>query len=266
MAKRKRRKLKPLPKIILLIIAFSIVFGIVYKCVKPFIKTNPEESVTSSAVSNVESKEDKNTQEQQKLKAEVDKWYLFLVNDKNPLPDDYNYESNLATLDDKYINGSLKQVDKRIKKPLINMINAAREDGVWLAVWSPYRSYDIQKMLFQRQTNNLIAEGVPESEAEDKAATMVARPGTSEHHTGFAVDINMASDEFKNTEQFRWLKKHAAEYGFVMRYAAEKQDITGVIYESWHWRYVTPEHAKKMNELGMCLEEYLEYLKNGGEE
>ena len=185
---------------------------------------------------------------------------LLLVNGENPLPEDYDYEGNLTTIPDKYINGSLKQIDKDVWPYMQAMIEAAWADGVKLYVWSPYRSYSTQNMLFKKQVDRQIAKGVPADKAEDEAATVVARPGTSEHHTGLAADFNMADDKFETTEMYRWMQQHASDYGFVMRYSGEKQSITGVIHESWHYRFVGINAAKEMNRLNMCLEEYVEYL------
>lgn len=185
---------------------------------------------------------------------------LLLVNGENPLPEDYDYEGNLITLDQKYINGSLKQVSKEIEPYLIAMLEAAWADGVKLYVWSPYRSYDTQKMLYNNQVKRCEEKGLSGKAAEDEAATVVARPGTSEHHTGLACDFNMASDKFETTAMYEWMKEHAAEYGFIMRYSKEKQPLTGVIHESWHWRFVGIKAAKQMNTFDMCLEEYVEFL------
>ena len=185
---------------------------------------------------------------------------LLLVNGENPLPEDYDYEGNLTTIPDKYINGSLKQIDKDVWPYMQAMIEAAWADGVKLYVWSPYRSYSTQNMLFKKQVDHQIEKGVPADKAEDEAATVVARPGTSEHHTGLAADFNMADDKFETTEMYTWMQQHAADYGFIMRYSGEKQEITGVIHESWHYRFVGINAAKEMNRLNMCLEEYLEYL------
>lgn len=185
---------------------------------------------------------------------------LLLVNGENPLPEDYDYEGNLTTIPDKYINGSLKQIDKDVWPYMQAMIEAAWADGVKLYVWSPYRSYSTQNMLFKKQVDRQIAKGVSSDKAEDEAATVVARPGTSEHHTGLAADFNMADDKFETTEMYTWMQQHAADYGFIMRYSGEKQEITGVIHESWHYRFVGINAAKEMNRLNMCLEEYVEYL------
>lgn len=185
---------------------------------------------------------------------------LLLVNGENPLPEDYDYEGNLTTIPDEYINGSLKQIDKDVWPYMKAMIDAAWADGVKLYVWSPYRSYSTQNMLFKKQVDRQIAKGIPADKAEEAAATVVARPGTSEHHTGLAADFNMADDKFETTEMYAWMQQHAADYGFIMRYSGEKQSITGVIHESWHYRFVGINNAKEMNRLNMCLEEYVEYI------
>lgn len=185
---------------------------------------------------------------------------LLLVNGENPLPEGFDYEGNLLTVDQKYINGSLRQIDKGVWPYMKAMIEAAWEDGVELYIWSPYRSYSTQNMLYENQVKREMDKGLDREAAEIEAATVVARPGTSEHHTGLAADFNMASDAFEDTEMFEWMSENAADYGFIMRYSAEKQPITGVIHESWHWRFVGINHAIKIKESGLCLEEYLEQL------
>ncbi len=184
---------------------------------------------------------------------------LLLVNAQNPLPQDYDYESELVEIPQKYLKGELNKINKNVWVYLQAMLDNARKEGIDIGVWSPYRSYDTQKWLFQRKINNLVASGTPEAEAEIKAATVVARAGTSEHHTGLALDINSASSSFENTDAYKWLQENAQDYGFIMRYSADKQDKTGVIHESWHWRFVGINTAKEINSLGMCLEEYIEY-------
>lgn len=188
---------------------------------------------------------------------------LLLVNGENPLPEDYDYGGHLTTIPDKYINGSLKQIDKDVWPYMRAMIEAAWSDGVNLYVWSPYRSYATQNMLYENQVTRCMNNGLDRAAAEIEAATVVARPGTSEHNTGLAADFNMASDKFETTAMYTWMLENAEDYGFVLRYEAEKQPLTGVIHESWHWRFVGINAAKEMNDLGYCLEEYVEYLNNG---
>ena len=183
---------------------------------------------------------------------------LLLVNGDNPLPDTYDSEvrASLVEIDPVYRNNNnVTQIHKDVYPYITAMVATAQSQGVNLKVWSPFRSYAIQKDLFQKQVNRVGGD-------EAKAATVVARPGTSEHNTGLCADFNMASDAFENTDMYRWMVENAEDFGFVMRYREDKQPITGVIHESWHWRFVGIKHAKEMNKLDMCLEEYVEYLEN----
>ena len=191
---------------------------------------------------------------------------LLLVNAQNPLPENYDYEGNLTEIPTKYINGMLKQIDKNVWPYMQAMIDAQRaaetDPKNWLYVRSPYRSYATQKMLFTQETNKWLKTGLSSEEAEAKAATVVTRPGTSEHNTGFSADFNIAEDSFESTPMFTWMQEHAADYGFVLRFPKDKQEITGITYESWHYRFVGINNAKEMNRLNMCLEEYVEYMNN----
>ncbi len=178
---------------------------------------------------------------------------LMLVNAKNPLPDNYDSEirKDLVEIEPELRNNNyVTKIHKSVYPYITAMVRAAQADGVDLKVWSPFRSYADQKALFDKQVERYGGD-------EDKAATIVARPGTSEHNSGICADFNMADDAFEQTEMFKWLCEHAEEYGFILRYPKDKQDKTGVIYESWHWRFVGIEAAKKINKSGLCLEEYL---------
>jgi D-alanyl-D-alanine carboxypeptidase len=256
----------------ILILFICLVVFIISALTKDKVDTNISEnsSVTSSQDSEANETSSKNTSSEQISSAPqmveingvtLDASYsnLLLVNGKNPLPEDYDYEGNLTTIPQKYIKGSLTQIDKNIWPYLQAMLDAARSENIDIGVWSPYRSYATQKMLFERQVQKQKNNGVPADQAEDKAATIVARPGTSEHNTGLALDINCANHSFEKTAAYKWLKENAENYGFIIRYSADKQDKTGVIHESWHWRFVGINAAKEINRLGMCLEEYVEY-------
>ncbi|MEE1244584.1 MAG: M15 family metallopeptidase [Acutalibacteraceae bacterium] len=222
--------------------------------------TSSIQSESSSDTSSTEEPEEPKTVQLGEYTLDATFNKLLLVNGENPLPDDYDYEANLTEIPQEYIKGSLTKIDKDVWVYLKAMLDNARKEGIDIGVWSPYRSYATQKMLFEKQVNKQIQNGVPKEQAEDKAATIVARPGTSEHHTGLALDINCANSSFEKTKAYEWLKQNAENYGFIMRYSEEKQSITGVIHESWHWRFVGINTAKKMNQLNMCLEEYLEYI------
>ncbi len=182
-------------------------------------------------------------------------WEMTLVNPWNTL--NTNYSVNLALLDSRFGDG--KYFDSRAIGHLEDMCEAAAEDGVNLWVISAHRTYDYQQMLFDAELAEYKSynPSASEDEAVNGAASVVARPGTSEHNLGLAVDFNSVEQSFENTAQYKWLRKHCTEYGFIMRYAADKQDATGVIYEPWHYRYVGVDNAKKIEQSGLCLEEYL---------
>ena len=219
--------------------------------------SKPETSKVESSTETESSSKVSSSQTPADNNLDADFSCLLLVNGSNPLPDTYDSEvrASLVEIDKQYRNNdNVTQIHKDVYPYITAMVAAAQADGVGLKVWSPFRSYAIQKDLFQKQVNRVGGD-------EEKAATVVARPGTSEHNTGLCADFNMASDAFENTQMYTWMKENAEDYGFVMRYRKDKQPITGVIHESWHWRFVGIKHAKKMNELDMCLEEYVEYLE-----
>ena len=93
----------------------------------------------------------------------------------------------------------------------------------------------------------------------------VARPGTSEHQTGLAIDFNVASSTFEKSPGYKWMLENAENYGFILRYPKGKTEITGIIFESWHWRFVGIDVAKEMNALGLTLEEYVAQLEESAE-
>lgn len=192
----------------------------------------------------------------------LDSWNLKLVNGKNPLPSGFTVRTEKIKAS--YARDVGMLYDARAVSYLNAMCAAAEKDGVSLLVISSYRTNARQKTLYNNQVTKQKANHPELSDAEVKklAATISAYPGTSEHELGLAVDFNSVETTFEGTAQFKWLKAHAEEYGFILRYTKEKQDITGVIYEPWHYRYVGEKHAKKINQLGFCLEEYIDYLKN----
>lgn len=188
---------------------------------------------------------------------------LILVNGENPLPSDYDYSGNLMLIEDKYLCGWRNQLDKDVMPYVTAMIEQAWDDGVELYILSPYRSYDTQVTLFENEVQKWLKRGMEREEAENKASTIVARPGTSEHHTGLAIDFNSVEDSFENTPMFKWLDKNAHNYGFILRYTKDKQPITGVIHEAWHWRFIGINAAKKYKASGnICFEEFVKQYGN----
>ena len=178
-------------------------------------------------------------------------WELTLLNTNYKLPDGYVPELAPA------IPGSGEQLDKRVQPHYEEMYNAAKAEGILLTPYSGYRSYETQTRLHKNKVNSYMSQGYSYNEAEKMATRWSMLPGCSEHNFGVAMDICNTNDDFNLTEQYAWLVKHAAEYGFIERYKGEKTDYTGVAAEPWHWRYVGVENAVKINESGLCLEEYL---------
>ena len=124
-----------------------------------------------------------------------------------------------------------------------------------VSVTSAYRSYEEQANLFRDE--------ITITGSESEAAKNVNPPGCSEHQSGLSVDMHnlpAASPAFGETDAAKWLADNAHKFGYILRYPKNKTTITGVSYEPWHFRYVGRYHATKMYELGMCLEEYMEYI------
>ena len=180
-------------------------------------------------------------------------WNLILVNRENYIPADY--EVQLTELS----NG--KKVDSRIYPELQEMFNAARAQGYGLFVREGYRTQEEQQQLMNEKIEAYENEGKSKSEAKKLAEQWVAIPGTSEHQLGIAVDINADTTKSSSDDVYNWLAENAHTYGFIKRYPSNKTDITGVINEPWHYRYVGKEAALEIYSQGICLEEYIDMLE-----
>ena len=191
------------------------------------------------------------------LTAETDTqdWRLILVNEDHELDAAYIPES-LTDI------GENNQVDSRIAADLQQMLKDGAAQGLSMYVTSAYRSYDRQVSTFNSSMQNRLDQGMTPLEAYLETSGQVAMPGTSEHATGLAVDIISTQygelDERQgDTPEQQWLMEHCQEYGFILRYPSDKSDITGIIYEPWHYRYVGKDAATEIMEQGITLEEYL---------
>lgn len=178
-----------------------------------------------------------------------DDWQLILVNSENSLPK--NYDIDLTKLS----NGVC--VDERIYPQLQQMFDDARSQGVNPIVREGYRTRDDQKEIMKNRVSKYISQGYSKNEAKIIAGEEVARPGTSEHELGLAVDIN-AGEGSTSEQVYTWLSKNAYKYGFILRYPSGKESITGIEYEPWHYRYVGKEIAKSIYKKQLTLEEYLQ--------
>ena len=193
------------------------------------------------------------TAEQQEFRS--DDWRLVLINKQNSIPEDYTFQ--LGT-----IKGSM-QCDKRILEDLFAMLEAAEKDGVNLTICSPYRDLEYQQMLFKRKIKRYMNRGMSYMEAYQLSSQSVTVPGASEHQIGLALDIvcndYMSLDEgFGDTKAGKWLAANSCRFGFILRYPEGKENITGIEYEPWHFRYVGKAAAPVIMEQGITLEEFWE--------
>ena len=178
-----------------------------------------------------------------KPQIDPDDWMFILANPWNDISD---YEPALGTLEG-------QQFDERIIEPMRDFAQAARDEGLSVVLSSGYRSYATQTYLFNRKVSQY---------GEEVAATIVARPGTSEHQTGLCCDITdryyeMKDESLEDTALYQWMSEHCQEYGFIVRFPKGREDVTGIIYEPWHFRYVGKEAASYIMEHDLTLEEFL---------
>lgn len=177
-------------------------------------------------------------------------WRLLLVNSTHPLADDYSVD--LTELR----NG--QSVDTRILSDLQEMFDAARSEDIYPIVSDAYRTREDQQTLMDDVIQNYEDEGYSSEEASSKAEQVIAKPGTSEHETGLAIDIAGDDDYDQDTDSvLEWMNSNAYKYGFILRYPSGKESVTGAEAENDHYRYVGKEVAKVIHDQGICLEEYL---------
>ena len=179
---------------------------------------------------------------------DINSWELRLANINNSIGE---YEPELEEIE----NGQM--FDTRAADALREFMQAARDEGLSVFLSSAYRGYAEQQYLYNRKVAQV---------GEEQAKTIVAPPGTSEHQTGLSADITdryyeVKNSSLENTELYKWMSAHCQEYGFIVRYPKDKEDVTGIIYEPWHFRYVGVEAATYIMEHGLCLEEFIELYK-----
>lgn len=179
-------------------------------------------------------------------------WNLIVVNMEREIPEGYDPETK-EILDTGY------ELDARVTPHYEEMYLAGKKDGVTLTPFSGHRSYERQRINYNNLTETYMARyNLDREAAAKKAATVILPPGTSEHNIGLAMDICNTYDSFADSAEYAWLMENAYKYGFILRYPKEKEDVTGIVFEPWHWRYVGVEYAKKIKDSGLCLEEYLD--------
>mgnify|MGYP000918757587 FL=1 len=270
---KKSRRLKPGVRLMLAAIIIILILVLVSLAVRMFggvdmtasevgdATSSAQTSTASESTSNLQTQSTK-TQAQDSTTSSASghyvqpagaKWNLKLVNPWNPV--DSDYAQSLVT----YAGGN--KFDSRAIDKLKALVSAANGK---IRVASLYRTIELQTKLFNNKVSQVMANtGKPRVEAETIAATEVARPGTSEHNLGLAVDFlfegySSLSEKFENTATYTWMMQNCAEYGFILRFPKNKQAVTGVSFEPWHYRYVGQESAREIMSRRITLEEYLE--------
>ena len=253
---------------IIFMILSIFILTIVYKYVtlKKEIQASLQTSVNVEELYNTTKTEEAEVIEEEN-KRDIDSntsdWELLLVNKKHEVPEGYILELEEVE--------SGHQVDKRIAKSLEQMLSDARKEGLSPIICSSYRTNAKQQKLYNNKVREYKRWGCSSEEAEELASYWVAIPGTGEHETGLAVDIvsrdyQILDEKQEQTDVQKWLIDNSYKYGFALRYPTDKKDITMINYEPWHYRYVGIDNATYMKEHDMCLEEYIEYLKQLEEE
>lgn len=181
-------------------------------------------------------------------------WATVLISKKYPLGK--TYSPTLAPV----IEGSSVTADTRVADAYKSMYADALKQGFVLTPYSAYCSYSRQQTNYENKVQAFVLQGMTEDEAKANAEKRIEPAGCSENGAGLSVDIVSASAGFASTDEYKWLVNNAHKYGFVLRYPEDKTDITGMIYQPWHWRYVGVEVANEMKSNNLCLEEFLKAI------
>ena len=188
------------------------------------------------------------------LSSKEDSWSLVLINEENPLDTAYIPELEAVR------EGSF--VDVRIVEDAKKMLEDAEKEGLNMYIVSAHRDYETQREVFNTTMTEWISKGSTPLEAYEETKKSVAVPGTSEHASGLAMDITSGQygeldEKQAETDEAKWLAANCWKYGFILRYPLDKSDVTGIVFEPWHYRYVGKDAAKEIMEKDITLEEYL---------
>lgn len=186
---------------------------------------------------------------------------LILVNTDTAYVEE-NPTEIVSIYDHKTDNYHVSGTETSLRQPALDALNQML-DAFYVAtghqdmiVISGYRTTQQQQELYDADL----------AETGEQTSTRVALPGHSEHESGYALDFSLYTDgvqyDYDGTGEYAWINENCAHYGYVLRYAEDKQETTGIQAEPWHYRYVGQPHATYMMENNVCLEEYLTLLKN----
>ena len=271
--RRKIRAMSPAQKRMTTVAIFGIIIGcLMGNGIGRASEKRKSEVKVQEAVANVQKKADEKYDSLEKqlydLQEELNDhekeipWNLVLVNGSHPMEEGYVPE--LTEIQPGY------SVDTRIANALRKMLSDAEEEGLHIEICSAYRSVERQQQVFGDSMKERVKSGMSYWKAYEETAQNVALPGTSEHALGLALDLisnqySELDEQQEHTAEAKWLEENCAKYGFILRYPPQKTNITGIIYEPWHYRYVGEEHATKIMEQGITLEEYIQQYQQAEE-
>ena len=272
-----RMKLRRMPKEHKRLVIYSIIVlfigGMLGSSIGRSREEKRSEKKVAQAVAKVQEKDDNKIKEIERqlydLKEQMDEeevklpWNMVLVNGDHPMEE--GYVPQLKELEEGL------SVDARIIDAAKEMLADAKKAGLHIDICSAYRSVERQEQVFGDSMKERVKDGMSYWDAFNETSLNVAIPGTSEHALGLALDLisnqyTELDERQETTAEAKWLKENCHKYGFILRYPPEKTNITGIIYEPWHYRYVGVEDATEIMKLGITLEEYLQdYYSPKGE-
>ena len=189
----------------------------------------------------------------------------IVANGHTPIGSDYIPEELMSIPSYLKVNkNGMKMTRETLEAYSAMAQDAERATGQALMVISGYRSYETQKRLYDEDVEYYMNRGYSREKAQELTERTTNKPGCSEHQLGNSIDIGTGPSlqyDFLYTRAGAWVTKHAHEYGFILRYPKDKVEKTTIDYEAWHFRYVGVEHAAYIYEHGLCLEEYIELLR-----
>lgn len=264
-----RMKLRKMPKehkrLVIYTIIVLLIGGMFGGSIGRSKEEKRSEKKVAQAVAKVQEKDDKKLKEVEKqlydLKEQVNgeevklPWNMVLVNGDHPMEE--GYVPQLKELEEGL------SLDSRIIDAAKEMLADAKKAGLHIDICSAYRSVERQEQVFGESMKERVKDGMSYWDAFNETALNVAIPGTSEHALGLALDLisnqyTELDERQETTAEAKWLKENCHKYGFILRYPPEKTNVTGIIYEPWHYRYVGVEDATEIMKLGITLEEYLQ--------
>lgn len=273
---KKQRSKQNFPFLPVVLLVLILIIAVILIIILPKDKPSPEPNSSSSSSKVVEPPKP-NYEERvgKEYKIDITEYleyiepkdkdeFVFLVNPTHTLASDFVPNDLVDSIYTRKDGRATQQLRINAAKALEAFLAEGKLNGVNnITITSAYRSYSYQDYLFNLYCEQNQHKFATREECEEYVLTFSTKPGTSEHQSGLCMDMHnlpSASEEFAKTPEAQWLAENCYRFGFILRYPEDKTDITKIIYEPWHFRFVGREAATKMNELGMCLEEYIDYL------